>query len=363
MTTTGNPILNAARRMPVPYTPIWFMRQAGRVLPEYRRVREKYDLLSICRHPELCAEVTLQPVKRLDVDAAIIFSDIVLPLLGAGVGLHVADKVGPIIHSPVRTLEDVAALGNLEPEEDLDYLLEGIRIVRKELPEDKALIGFSGAPFTLATYLIEGKPSRDYSLTKTMMYREPDTWRALMEWLTRLTINYLKAQVQAGVQLVQLFDSWVGWLSPRDYEEYVLPYSKRIFDALRDSGALLVHFGTGTAGMLELMGETGADIVGVDWRIPLDVAWSRLGAETAIQGNLDPATLLGPFSLVQAHAEDILTRANGRPGHVFSLGHGLLPQTPLDNIIRLVEFVHQRTVRSIGATEVLAPGREALEDA
>ena len=349
--STENPILSAARRMPVPYTPVWFMRQAGRVLPEYRRVREKYDLLSICRQPELCAEVTLQPVKRLDVDAAIMFADIVLPLPGMGVDLELVEGVGPVIHSPIRTLEDVAALQELVPERDVGYLLDTIRMVRRALPKGKALIGFSGAPFTLATYLIEGRPSRDYSCTKAMMYKHPDLWHALMQRLSNMVVTYLKAQIGAGVQVVQLFDSWVGWLSPRDYEEYVFSYSKGILQSLRGMGVPLIHFGTGTGGMLELLDEAGADVVSVDWRTPLDVAWSRLGPETAIQGNLDPATLLGPFSVVQAQAEDVLRRANGRLGHTFSLGHGLLPNTPLDNIIRLVEFVRERSSR-LPRTEV-----------
>ena len=338
-------IVRAARRQPVPRTPVWFMRQAGRVLPEYRKVREKHSLLAICRQPELCAEVTLQPVKRLGVDAAILFSDIVVPLEGIGVDLDVVEGVGPVVQSPVSEPEQVAALGELEPERDIGYVLEAIRMVRGRLPVDIPLIGFSGAPFTLATYLIEGRPSRDYSATKTLMYSRPELWRSLMGRLSAMVVAHLKAQVDAGVQVVQLFDSWVGWLSPRDYARYVLPYSKRIFRSLSGLGVPMVHFGTGTAGLLEQIRDAGADVVGVDWRISLDVAWERVGFDTAVQGNLDPATLLGPFSEVKEQARDVLDRAGGRPGHVFNLGHGLLPNTPLDNIVRLVEFVREWSSR------------------
>ena len=338
-------VLRAARREAVPHTPVWFMRQAGRVLPEYRKVREKHDLLAICRQPELCAEVTLQPVRRLGVDAAILFSDIVVPLQGVGVDLDIVENVGPVIRSPIRTQQDVADLRELVPEQDVGYVLEAIRAVRGELRSDKALIGFSGAPFTLATYLVEGRPSRDYSLTKAMMYRHPAMWRSLMERLSAMVVAYLRAQVRAGVQMVQLFDSWIGWLSPRDYEEYVFPYTRQILHSLKGAGVPLVHFGTGTAGLLELIKAVGADMVSLDWRISLDVAWDRLGPDTAVQGNLDPATLLGPFSVVQDQATEVLSRANGRPGHVFSLGHGLLPNTPLDNVVRLVELVHERSAR------------------
>ena len=342
MISTGTPILlDAAYRIPVPRTPVWFMRQAGRVLPEYRRVREKHEFLSICRQPDLCAEVTLQPVERMGVDAAIIFADIVLPLLGVGVDLEIVEKVGPVVRSPIRTLDDVSSLRQLEPEQDVDYLMQAIRLVRQELSEDKALIGFAGAPFTLATYMIEGRPSRNYSATKSMMYCEPRTWHALMSRLSDLVTAYLKAQVGAGVQIVQLFDSWVGWLSPRDYLEYVFPYSKKIFDSLHGHGVPLIHFGTGTGGMLELLRDAGADVVGLDWRVRLNEAWHRLGYETAVQGNLDPAVLLGPFDTVRVQAGEVLRLAGGRPGHIFSLGHGLLPETPLDNVIRLAEFVRE----------------------
>ena len=291
MTQDGrdSPILSAARRKPAPYTPVWFMRQAGRILPEYRKIREKHDLLAICRQPELCLEVTLQPVKRLGVDAAILFSDIVVPLQGMGVDLDIVENVGPVIGSPIRTQQDVDGLRELVPDRDVGFVLETIRALRGEMQRDKALIGFSGAPFTLATYLVEGRPSRDYHLTKTMMYRHPAMWRSLMERLSAMVATYLRAQVRAGIQMVQLFDSWIGWLSPRDYEEYVFPYTRQIFNSLKDEGVPLVHFGTGTAGLLELIKAAGPDMVSLDWRISLDAAWERLGPDTAVQGNLDPA--------------------------------------------------------------------------
>ena len=346
-------ILDAARCVPVAHTPVWFMRQAGRVLPEYRRVREKHDLLSICRQPDLCTEVTLQPVRRLDVDAAIIFSDIVLPLVGVGVDLEIVENTGPVVRSPVRSMEDVLKMRPLEPEEDLPYLLEALRLVRGALPAGKALIGFAGAPFTLATYLIEGGPSRNYLGTKSMMYQHPSMWHALMERLSDMVTVYLKAQINGGAQIVQLFDSWVGWLSPRDYLEYVFPYTKRILQSLRGLDAPLVHFGTGTGGLLVHMKDAGADVVGLDWRVRLDQTWSQLGYETAVQGNLDPAVLLGPLDTIRVQAEDILRQAEGRPGHIFSLGHGLLPETPLDNILRLVEFVREWS--SLQASENAKP--------
>jgi uroporphyrinogen decarboxylase len=339
-------VIRAARREAVPHTPVWFMRQAGRVLPEYRKVREKHDLLAICRQPELCVEVTLQPVKRLGVDAAILFSDIVVPLQGMGVDLDIVENVGPVIRSPIRAQQDVDNMREMVPDRDVGFVLETIRALRGEMQSDKALVGFSGAPFTLATYLVEGRPSRDYQLTKTMMYRHPAMWRSLMERLSAMVVAYLRAQVRAGVQMVQLFDSWIGWLSPRDYEEYVFPYTRQIFHSLKDLGVPLVHFGTGTAGLLELIKAAGPDMVSLDWRISLDTAWERLGPGTAVQGNLDPATLLAPFSVVREQAADVLSRADSRPGHVFSLGHGLLPSTPLDNLVQLVEFVHERSARA-----------------
>ena len=343
VTNAASPLLQAARREPTEYTPVWFMRQAGRTLPGYRRLREQYDFLTLSQQPELCAQVSLEPVRRLGVDAAIIFADIVTPLLGIGLDVKLVESVGPVIASPVRTREDVSRLRNLEPENDVSFVLETLRILRQELPATVALIGFAGAPFTLATYLVEGRPSRDYTQVKTFMYCEPDLWHALMDRLSAITVAYLRAQIEAGAQAVQLFDSWVGWLGPEDYMEYVLPYSRRIFAALQGRGASLIHFGTTTAGLLELMSTAGADVVSVDWRVQLDVAWQRLGDQIAIQGNLDPATLLAPRAVVQSRTDDILRRAGGRPGHIFNLGHGLLPQTNPDEIAALVAYVHERS--------------------
>jgi len=343
MTTVQSPLLRAARREATDYTPVWFMRQAGRTLPEYRRLREQYDFFTLAQQPELCARVSLEPVKRLGVDAAIIFADIVTPLLGIGVDVKLVESVGPVVSSPIRTLEDLTQLRELEPEQDIAYVSETLRILRRELPETVALIGFAGAPFTLATYLVEGRPSRDYTQVKSFMYSEPRVWHALMERLSAITITYLTAQIEAGAQVVQLFDSWVGWLGPADYAEYVLPYSQRIFQALRGRDVPLIHFGTTTAGILELMATAGADVMSVDWRIPLDAAWERVGTEVAIQGNLDPVTLLAPREVLRSRADDVLRRANGRPGHIFNLGHGLLPQTNPDEIAALVTYVHEQS--------------------
>jgi len=338
--------VRAARREDVGYTPIWFMRQAGRVLPEYRAVRERWSLVEICRQPELCVDVTLQPLRRMDLDAAVVFSDIMLPLIGVGVGLEIVEHVGPVIAHPVRRLEDVAVLRPLEPEQDVPFLLETLRLLKQQLaPEGKALLGFAGAPFTLASYLIEGKPSRDFVRTKSAMYGEPEMWRALMERLTTITITYLHAQADAGADALQLFDSWVGALGPADYAEYVQPYTRRIFAALRARGLPLIHFGTNTATLLDLMKDDGASVIGVDWRLPLDAAWERIGPALGIQGNLDPAVLFAPRDVMESRADDVLRRAGGRPGHIFNLGHGLLPATPLDRVVQLAEFVRLRSDR------------------
>ncbi len=344
MPSADNRFLRACRREPVDTTPIWFMRQAGRILPEYRAIRERYTLLEVCQQPELCAEVTLQPVRRLGVDAAVMFADIMLPLMGIGVGIELVDNVGPVIADPIRDEAGLAALRPIEPERDVPFVMEAVRLVKRELGDRIALIGFSGAPFTLASYLIEGKPTRDFALTKQMMYGAPALWHALMERLTAIMIPYLHAKVDAGADALQLFDSWVGALSPRDYAEYVEPYSRRILADLRRRGLPLIHFGTNTATLLDQMKDDGATIIGVDWRIPLDVAWERIGHHLGIQGNLDPAALLGPPEVMEEQATDVLRRAGGRPGHIFNLGHGLLPSTPLDNVIRLVEFVHEQGV-------------------
>lgn len=332
--------MRAARHQPVERTPIWFMRQAGRVLPEYRAIRERYSLIQICRQPELCAEVTLQPIRRFGVDAAVMFADIMLPLIGIGIELELVDNIGPVISHPIQTAADLRALCPIHPEADVPFILEAIGLVRHELEGRIPLIGFSGAPFTLASYLIEGRPTREFVKTQAMMHSAPEVWHELMARLTSIVISYLRSQVAAGVDALQLFDSWVGYLSAVEYSEYVEPYSRHIFAALKPSGLPFIHFGTNTAPLLHLMKDDGASIIGVDWRIPLDEAWQVIGTHLGIQGNLDPSALaLAPAEL-EAAAADVLRRADGRPGHIFNLGHGLLPDTPTDNIVRLVDYVH-----------------------
>ncbi len=335
-----NPFLQAARRQPAGHTPLWFMRQAGRVLPEYRAIRERWSLVEICRQPELCAEVTLQPLRRMELDAAVVFADIMLPLIGIGLGIDIVEQVGPVIASPIHSLAGLDALRPIEPTADVPFLLETLRLVKAELaPTGKALLGFAGAPFTLASYLVEGRPTRDFVRTKSMMYGDPGVWHGMMERLTTITIAYLEAQIEAGADAVQLFDSWVGALGPDDYERSVRPHVRRIFAALASRGVPLIQFGTNTATLLPSMKDDGASVMGVDWRIPLDEAWSRIGPGLAIQGNLDPAVLFAPRDVLDAHASDVLRRAGGRPGHIFNLGHGVLPGTPLDNLLHLADFV------------------------
>jgi uroporphyrinogen decarboxylase len=334
-------LVRAARRQAVDRRPVWFMRQAGRSLPEYRNIRESYDLFSICQNPDLCAEVTLQPVRRLGVDGAVLFADIMLPVaFGLGVGLQLVDGVGPVVEHPLRTQADIDRLQVRAPGEAVPFVLETIKRLRRELAPSVAVIGFSGAPFTLAGYLIEGKPSRDFLITKTMMYTEPVLWDALMTRLSRLVLDYLLAQIEAGAQLVQLFDSWVGALSPADYRRFVLPYVARILSGLQRSGAPTIHFGTGTAGILSVMREAGGDVIGVDWRVDFGEAWRVIGFDRGIQGNLDPALLLGPWPLIEEGARRIIEATGGRPGHIFNLGHGVLPESPVEHLQRLVEFVH-----------------------
>lgn len=337
--------LRACRREAVDRTPIWLMRQAGRYLPEYRALRDKYAMLTMCQTPELAAQVTLQPLKRFDLDAAILFSDIMVPLSGMGVEFEIVESVGPVVANPVRDERGASALRMGQPERDTPFVMETIRILRRELRVP--LIGFAGAPFTLASYIVEGKPSRDLLLTKKIMHCQPAAWHALMDRLADTISAYLHAQIRAGAQAVQLFDSWVGVLSPRDYREYVLPYSKKIFDALAPTRVPRIHFGTGTAALLELMREAGGDVMGIDWRVPLERAWKRLG-NVALQGNLDPAVMLTTPDVIQVQAREILAQANGRRGHIFNLGHGILPNTPIENVERLVEIVHRSTAPGEG---------------
>jgi uroporphyrinogen decarboxylase len=333
----------AASREATEYTPIWFMRQAGRILPEYSELRAKWGLIEICRQPELCAEVTLQPMRRMPLDAAVLFADIMLPLVGVGIELELVDEVGPVIRHPIRDARAVSAIRSIVPELDVPFVLETIRLVRQEVGPQRGVIGFAGAPFTLASYLIEGRPSRDFARTKAFMYSEPAAWNTLLERLASIQTTYLLAQISAGV--VQLFDSWVGALGPDDYEQYVRPHTQRIFADLRPTGIPTIHFGTNTAALLDQMKDDGASLIGVDWRLPLDLAWDRIGFDKGIQGNLDPGALLGPASVMEQKAAEVLRRAAGRPGHIFNLGHGLLPSTPLDNAMRLVDFVHEHSAR------------------
>jgi len=315
------------------------MRQAGRYLPEYRKLRERHGLLEICKHPELAAEVTLMPLRRFPLDAAIIFADLMTPLEAMGVKFELREGVGPIIEDTFRSLSDVEKLRVPEAEEIAPQTLQAIKIVKEEL-NGTPLIGFAGAPFTLASYLVEGKGTRDFAATKQFMFSEPKAWHAFMEKLTTVVVRFLKAQVEAGADALQVFDSWVGCLSPKDYREFVLPHMKRLFEETADLGVPRIHFGTNTATLLTMMKEAGGEVIGLDWRIPLDVAWQTLNFEVAVQGNLDPATLLGPFELVRQRTLEILKRAGGRPGHIFNLGHGILPQTDPDTVARLVDLVH-----------------------
>lgn len=326
---------------------MWFMRQAGRMLPEYRAIRERWTLLEICRQPELAAEVTLQPLKRMPLDAAVLFSDIMIPLAAVGVTLDIVEKVGPVIASPIRDAAGVTALRPLMPDADVPATLEAIRLVRRELAPSRAVLGFAGAPFTLASYLIEGRPSRDFARTKAFMFGESPLWHELMRRLSTIVIDYLRAQVAAGADAVQLFDSWVGALGPADYAEYVRPYTRRIFAALADAGVPTIHFGVGTGSLLELMRDDGASVIGLDWRTPLDEAWARVGHDRGVQGNLDPAALLAPPAVLAAKALDVLRRAGGRPGHIFNLGHGILPETSPSQAERLVDFVRAQSEQGL----------------
>ena len=336
-------LVRAARREPVEHTPVWFMRQAGRSLPEYRELRKQYGLFDIVAQPELCAEVTLQPVRRHDVDAAVMFTDIMFPVLPMGVDVQLVENVGPVVEQPVRTRADVERLVVPDPEESVPTILEAVRLVRGELRDDQAVVGFCGGPFTGAGYLVEGKPSREFAAVKTLMYREPETWHALMEKLADTFARYVSAKVRAGADVIQVFDSWVGALSPSDYEEFVAPYSARILAAV---DVPTIHFGTGTATLLRQMAAAGGDVIGLDWRIPLDLGWAEVGDERGVQGNLDPAVLLGPWERIEAEARAIVERAGGRPGHVFNLGHGVPPHADPAVLRHLTELVHEATVEA-----------------
>ena len=338
------PFLKACRREPTPHTPIWLMRQAGRYMKEYRALRKKYSFLEMCKNPELAAQVTLQPIERFKLDAAIIFSDILIPLEPMGVEFEFAKGEGPVFHHPLRERKEAEKLRLFKPEEEIPYLMKAIQIVRRELEGKIPLIGFCGAPFTLASYIIEGGHSKNYILTKSMMYQDRPTWDALMEKISRMLIQYLNAQIRAGVQAVQVFDSWVGCLSPADYEECVLPYSQKVINGV-DPSVPLIHFATSNATLLELMKRAGGNVIGVDWRIDIRKAWERLGYDVAIQGNLDPVVLFGSVDLIKREVKRILDRVEGRPGHIFNLGHGILPHTPVDHVAALVDMVHEYSSR------------------
>ena len=332
--------LTACRSQPTDVTPVWFMRQVGRYLPEYRALRQKHSLLELCHRPELAAQVTLQPVERLGVDAAILFADILLPFEPLGLGLTFTAGEGPQITRPIREAAQVFELPPVDPATDLAYVLDAVRATVRALPPPVPLIGFAGAPFTLASYAIEGSGTRNFVLTKRFMYAEPVAWHELMRRLAELVGSYLAAQARAGAAALQLFDSWVGCLSPADYATYVFPHSQRALQLASAPGVPVIHFGTDTATLLGDFARAGGDVIGVDWRVPLDVAWERIGPGHAIQGNLDPAALLAPRADLEQRVRDILARAAGRPGHIFNLGHGVLPETPLEAVQGVVEWVH-----------------------
>ncbi len=331
-------LVRACRGQDVPHTPVWFMRQAGRSLPEYRKIRAGVGMLESCRRPELVTEITLQPVRRHGVDAAILFSDIVVPLAAAGVDLDIVAGTGPVVAAPIRTAADVAALPALAPGQ-VDFVAESVRLLLPELGATP-LIGFAGAPFTLASYLIEGGPSRTYLKTKAMMYGDPELWHTLCARLADITLAFLRVQVDAGVSAIQLFDSWAGALSEADYRTFVMPHSARVLNGLADAGVPRIHFGVGTAVLLEAMGEAGADVVGVDWRTPLDRAAGIVGPDHSLQGNLDPAVLFAPWEVVERETRRVVAEGKAARGHVFNLGHGVMPETDPDVLTRLVELVH-----------------------
>ncbi|MEV6753346.1 uroporphyrinogen decarboxylase [Streptomyces sp. NPDC051214] len=341
--TYDSAFMKACRREPVPHTPVWFMRQAGRSLPEYRKVREGTAMLESCMMPELVTEITLQPVRRHKVDAAIYFSDIVVPLKAIGIDLDIKPGIGPVVANPIRSRADLAQLRDLTPD-DVRYVTEAMGMLTAELGSTP-LIGFAGAPFTLASYLVEGGPSRNHENTKALMYGDPQLWADLLDRLAEITGAFLKVQIEAGASAVQLFDSWVGALAPADYRRSVMPASQKVFDAVASYGVPRIHFGVGTGELLGLMGEAGADVMGVDWRVPMDEAVRRVGPGKALQGNLDPAVLFSTREAIEAKTDEVLDAAAGLEGHIFNLGHGVLPTTDPDALTRLVEHVHTRTAR------------------
>jgi len=354
--------MRACRREPVPYTPIWLMRQAGRYMREYRELRAHTGFLELCKTPSLAAGVTVQAAERLGVDAAIIFADILLIVEPMGIALEFAKGEGPTIQNPVREPADVERLREVEDVDSLSYVFEAIAQTRSALPSDLPLIGFSGAPFTLASYIVEGGGSKNYIHTKSMMYQDSGAWHAMMSLISRALVKYLNAQIGAGAQAVQLFDSWVGCLSPDDYREYVLPHTRSVIQNITP-GTPILHFGTGTASLLELMQEAGGDVIGIDWRVRLDEAWQRLGHDVGVMGNLDPVALFASRDHIRAEARKILAQAERRPGHIFNLGHGILPETPVENVIALVDAVHELSERTADGTEVFHAKTQRGKDA
>ncbi|HEX6728824.1 MAG TPA: uroporphyrinogen decarboxylase [Pyrinomonadaceae bacterium] len=345
-TLQNSPFMRACRREPVPYTPVWLMRQAGRYMREYRDVRARTTFLELCKTPDLAAEVTVTAAEKLGVDAAIIFADILLILEPMGIDLEFAQGEGPVIHNPVKTAADVDRLKEVEDVSSLDFVYEAIRKTRSALKDDIPLIGFSGAPFTLASYICEGGGSKNYVSTKRLMYNDSGAWHSMMSLISRALSKYLNAQIEAGSQAVQLFDSWVGCLSPDDYREFVLPHTRKVIQNITP-GVPVIHFGTGTGTLLELMREAGGDVIGLDWRVRLNEGWDRVGHDVGVMGNLDPVALFADRDYVVSEATGILDQAANRPGHVFNLGHGILPETPVDNVIALVDAVHELSAKSV----------------
>jgi uroporphyrinogen decarboxylase len=343
--------MRACRREPAPFTPIWLMRQAGRYMPEYRAVRAKMDFLEVCKTPMVAAEVTVTAAERLGVDAAIIFADILLIVEPMGLNLEFNKGEGPVIHNPVRTASDVERLVEIEDVSALEFVFDAIRETRRALRADLPLIGFAGAPFTLASYIVEGGASKNYVHTKSLMYNDSSAWHAMMDLISRGLVKYLNAQIEAGAQAVQLFDSWVGSLSPDDYRQFVLPHTRSVVAGIQ-TGTPVLHFGTGSGALLELMREAGGDVIGIDWRVNLDEAWKRVGYDVGVMGNLDPVALFANRDHLRAEAKKILAQAAGRPGHIFNLGHGILPETPVENVIALVDMVHEMSPQSgVGSLE------------
>jgi uroporphyrinogen decarboxylase len=344
MAKPNDPFLAACRREQTTYTPIWLMRQAGRYMEEYRKLRRQYGFLELCKKPDLAAEITVTAVERLGVDAAILFADILLIVEPMGVGLEYSKGDGPVVHHPVRSGKDVDGLTDFDPEKELSFVYDAVRKISTALKDKVPLIGFAGAPFTLASYLIEGGGSRNYVHTKKFFYTAPEAWKRLLERLAKLTAEYLRCQITAGAEVVQLFDSWAGCLTPSDYEHFVMPYTRTVIDSLPPT-VPVIHFSTGTAGSLKQIRAAGGSVIGLDWRVNLEEAWQTVGYDVAVQGNLDPVSLFAPPKEIRNRVADILRRAGARPGHIFNLGHGVLPETPVENVIALVEAVHELSAR------------------